>query len=192
MSAEPGVPGVYTVQIYSEEGQANVIGLKNEEMRKKLIEYMIDDKDGPRGEKNKDWYRFYRNKNLVEVIDHAKILYKYALIYYVAVCNGWAYILVNHGMQLVDLTSRNDFLNAGKYSVLYYVADTQAEYKLCITEESKQKANVESFITSPSISGKKEVDWYRVDDTAKAEKIFLYSGGLGVRGITFNLVVQPF
>lgn len=79
MSAVPGVPGVYTVQIYSKKGQAKVIGLLNEEMRKKLIKYMIYDENGPGGEEDKDWYRFNSNDNLVEVANYAKILYKYAV-----------------------------------------------------------------------------------------------------------------
>ena len=89
-------------------------------------------------------------------------------------------------MQPVDSTSRLQSECRHKFTVLFYVQNI--EYKLCVTKESDQKVNLETFISHKPIEGKKEVDWYRVDNTDKVKKIIEYAAGNDVEGVTYNLV----
>ena len=84
-------------------------------------------------------------------------------------------------LQPVDSTSRG---NVGKLIVLLYVPDT--DYKLCALKKSYPQLALESCIAKPPIDGKKEGDWYRVDDEDGAEKIINC-----VPGVVYNLILVP-
>jgi hypothetical protein len=88
-------------------------------------------------------------------------------------------------VQSVDSTSRNNIIDAGKYVVLFYVQDNR--YKLSAMKEPDEKDNLETYIVSEPIEGKKEEDWYRVDNADKCDEIIDYVSGNDVKGVTYNL-----
>ena len=80
-------------------------------------------------------------------------------------------------------------MNVGKYVILFYVQDT--DYRLCSMKESDQKTALKSFIMVAPIDGKKEADWYRVDNEDDIKKIIKYAKDDDVRGVIYDLTYVP-
>ena len=78
------IPGMFTVQLYSKSGIARVVGVIDEKIQKSLISYILEMK----GEKENDWYRFYGDEELFDVIKRAFELDNKALVYQVEVGDG--------------------------------------------------------------------------------------------------------
>ena len=77
------ISGTYTVQLYSKSGITRVVGVIDEKIQKSLISYILEKK----GEKENDWYRFYSDEELLDVIKRAFELDNKALVYQVEVDN---------------------------------------------------------------------------------------------------------
>ena len=183
--SDTGVPGVYTVQIYDNNGgQAYVVGVKNVDIQNKIISYI---KYVKQGEKYQDWYELFRNVDLLDVVKRARILDDRVQIYQLSPSFVWVYILVNFVVQPVDSTSRAKVRKY--YVVLFYVQNT--EYKLCAMKESDQKTTLGTYITHRPVEGNKEVDWYRVDNEDDIKTIIDYAKGDDVEGVIYDLTPVP-
>ena len=181
----PKVLASHTVQLYSKNGLAKVVGVVDEDIKKVLLDY-IDEKDG--WERN-NWFYFVEDKFLLDVVDKAKELDPEAKAYKVEV--GWVYIHVNCAVQPVDsesdLTFREKFdLLSGKFTVLYKILDKT--YKLCLMKAEYQKIELDHYIMEPPIDAIREGDWYRLDNNDKIGLVDFLVNTPKVHGVIYNMV----
>lgn len=80
------VPATYTVQLYSKypKGLTKVVRVIDDEAHNALIKYI----DLRKGEKERDWYRYYEDKDLLDVVDKAFELDRKAEVFDVEIGNA--------------------------------------------------------------------------------------------------------
>ena len=93
---------------------------------------------------------------------------------------------MNCVVQPVDSTSRESINVRETFTVLVYVMDRV--HKLCVMKEPEQKQSLEFYITHSNIKGKKEVDWYQVENAAQVDDIVEFTKGNNVKGVVYDLV----
>ena len=66
----PDVPATYTVKLYSRNGLAKVVGVTDQDIQDRLEAY-IHIKGG---ETSNDWYWFFKDSDLLDIVGKAKEL----------------------------------------------------------------------------------------------------------------------
>lgn len=77
-------PATHTIQLYSKQGLAKIVGVMNKDIRSDVKSYI----DTKKGEEKDDWYCFSEDGDLLAVVDKAKELDYYAEVYNVVIGEG--------------------------------------------------------------------------------------------------------
>jgi len=131
----------HTVQLFTKNGLTKVVGVTDVVKRDALIRYIAH----KGGEKENDWYRFFEDKDLLDVVDEAKELDSKAEVYNVKV--------------------RGNAVVGGTFVVLFHLSGSSEYYELSAKKTFDQKKDFESHIAKLHPVVTKEFDWYRVGDT---------------------------